>query len=129
MTDQTPRRRALAVVAEDEPLMRMEAADALREAGFEVDETIHAASALARLEAHDGVALLYTDIHMPGPGQMDGLSLAREVARRWPDTLIVICSGVERPTAEELPTGAHFFDKPYIPSELLKAVRGAAMLA
>ena len=124
MTDQTPRRRALAVVAEDEPLMRMEAADALREAGFEVDETIHAASALARLEAHDGVALLYTDIRMPG--QMDGLGLAQEVARRWPDTLIVICSGAKRPKADEMPTGAHFFDKPYIPSQLLKAIRGAA---
>ena len=123
MTDLPIRRRALAVVAEDEPLMRMEAADMLRDAGFEVDEAFHAAGALTQLEAHGGVSLLFTDINMPGPSQLDGLDLAREVARRWPNTVIVICSGARRPEPSEMPAGAQFFDKPYMPSALLKTVR------
>lgn len=65
----------LAVLAEDEPLLRMAAADMLCHFGFEVLEAEHADDALRYLEAREGVALLYTDVSMPG--RRDGFALAR----------------------------------------------------
>ena len=102
--------RPLAVLAEDEILIRMEAADMLAALGFEVLEAGHAAAALQHLEAHAGAALLYTDIRMPG--QIDGCALAHMVARRWPRTRIIVCSGCLREEAERLPACAHFISKP-----------------
>ncbi len=73
---------AVALVAEDEPLVRMEAADVLGEAGFDVLEASTTPAALAYLEMHPEITLLLTDVVMPGP--IDGLALAHEVRRRWP---------------------------------------------
>jgi CheY-like chemotaxis protein len=120
MTDVSHERHALAVVAEDVPLVRMEMADMLRDAGFEVDEVNDAAGALAYLEQRGGVTLLFTDIRMPG--EMDGVGLAHEVARRWPGTRIIICSGAKRPAPAEIPAGALFFENSFAPSQIRAAV-------
>ena len=103
--------RAVAVVAEDEPILRLAAIEFLEENGFSVLEAATAARALRYLEEHDDVRLLFTDVRMPG--QMDGLALARIVAERWPGIAIVICSGVNRPPAHEIPSGATFIEKPF----------------
>lgn len=121
-----PSRRGVALVAlvaEDEPLYRMQTADLLGEAGFEVIEVANAASALEHFEAHDGIALLFTDIWMPG--RMDGLALAHEVERRWPHTQIVVCSGVQGLDHSALPEKAVFFDKPYQPEAVTAAIARA----
>ena len=120
MTDDPPPQRALAVVAEDEPLMRMEVADFLGDEGFAVSEASNAAEALAELERLGGVALLFTDIRMPGP--CDGLGLARAVAERWPETRIVVCSGLLDPDLSTLPGTARFFAKPFLPSAMRRAL-------
>lgn len=102
--------RPVAVLAEDEPLVRMEAADMLDALGFEVSEACHAAEAMRLLEALTGVALLYTDVRMPGI--MSGIDLAHVCAERWPDTRIIVCSGCLREEAAKLPHAAHFIPKP-----------------
>lgn len=76
------RPHAVALVAEDERLLRTEVADLLDEAGFAVLEGGNADGALRYLEQHLEVQLLITDVQMPGI--CDGFELAREVARRWP---------------------------------------------
>lgn len=58
----------------------MNAAEMLRALGFEVLEAEHAHGALRHLEANDNVALLYTDIDMPGV--MNGCDLAHAVRIR-----------------------------------------------
>ncbi|MDP4026755.1 response regulator [Methylobacterium sp. NEAU 140] len=118
MSTPSPRHRALAVVAEDEPLMRFETSDFLADEGYEVAEAHDAASALAAVERLGGVDLLFTDVRMPG--ERDGADLAREVARRWPGTRIIVCSALPRPDA--LPGGAHFFDKPFLAAAVRKAL-------
>ena len=111
--------RVLTVVAEDEPLLRMEVIDFLVDEGFEVHEARDTAEAMEHLERLGDVDLLFTDIHMPG--EHDGLALAREVAQRWPCTRIIVCSAWPKP--EALPAGAHFFSKPFLPSAVRKVLR------
>ena len=103
--------RAIAVVAEDEPVLRMEASDLLEGNGFLVLDAATAARALRYLEEYADVRLLFTDVRMPG--RMDGLALASEVAERWPAIAIVICSGVRRPADHQIPSGAVFVEKPF----------------
>ncbi|PIK73089.1 response regulator [Methylobacterium frigidaeris] len=108
-------------MAEDEVLLRMEAADLLNDAGFSVLEAGNAEGALRYLERHPEVQLLFTDVQMPGA--CDGFALAREVARRWPHIAIVVVSGAARPAPGELPDKARFFSKPYNPTLVLGTVQ------
>ena len=113
----------VAVVAEDEPLFRMEIADLLGEAGFEVIEAGTAAGALARFEDGGGIDLLVTDVRMPG--RLDGVALAQAVDGRWPETRIIVCSGVKDLDRATLPAKAEVFGKPYDPRAVAAAVRRA----
>ena len=72
----------VALVVEDGSIFRMEAVGLLEDAGYVVLEAADAAGALRHLEGDTPVAVLLTDVRMPGP--MDGFALAREVERRWP---------------------------------------------
>ena len=99
----------LAVLAEDEALIRMATADMLSALGFEVLEAEHADDALQHLEAHGGSALLYTDVNMPG--LMDGCDLAYTVVARRPETKIIVCLGCLREEAGRLPSCVHFIGK------------------
>ena len=113
--------RPLAVLAEDEDLIRMAAAAMLDALGFAVLEADHAAEALRLLEANSGAALLYTDINMPGC--MDGCDLAHVVVTRWPETKIIVCSGCLREEAERLPSCALFIGKPCAETLVRKALK------
>jgi CheY-like chemotaxis protein len=108
------------LVVEDEPLLRMYAADLLEENGFGVVEAANADAALKLLETRDDVRLLFTDVRMPG--SCNGMDLARQVHARWPHILLVITSGHLRPAEEEIPDHGHFIAKPYRATELLGEV-------
>jgi len=112
---------AVALVAEDEFLLRMEAADTLSDVGFTVLEVASADDALRFLEERDDVDLLFTDVNMPG--HLDGFGLAREVAARWPGITIIVCSGKAKPGHGDLPPKARFIDKPYSPALVHQVVR------
>jgi two-component system, response regulator PdtaR len=58
--------RPIAVLVDDEAIVRAAAADLLSDFGFEVLQAEHAEGALQHLEAREGAALLYTDVNMPG---------------------------------------------------------------
>src|SRR4051794_19093980 len=68
---------AVVLVVEDEMLLRMRAVDMVEDAGFTPLEAVDADEAVAILEARSDIALLFTDIQMPG--SMDGLKLAHAV--------------------------------------------------
>lgn len=99
------------LVVEDEPVIRMCAAALVEDAGFAPIEVGDAASALAQLESREGIAVLFTDINLPNG--MDGLTLAAEVGRRWPDIRILIASGRTAPPASQLSGKVSFIPKPY----------------
>src|SRR4051812_10592218 len=82
--------RAVILIAEDEMLVRMNAADILQEAGYHVVEARDGVEAIALLEIRDDVAALFTDLAMP---KMNGVELANIVGDRWPHIGIVITTG------------------------------------
>jgi two-component system, response regulator PdtaR len=110
----------LALVVDDEELLRLFAAGLLEDRGFKVIEAENAAAALRALEAHHDVRLLFTDIQMPGA--LNGLDLAREVHARWPNVLLVITSGRARPRDAEIPDDGRFIEKPYGATDLFNEV-------
>jgi two-component system, response regulator PdtaR len=110
----------LALVVDDEELLRMYAAGVLEDHGFKVVEAENAAAALNALEANSNVRLLFTDIQMPG--KLNGMDLAREVHARWPDVLLVITSGQTRPNPADIPDDGRFIKKPYRAADLLSEV-------
>ncbi|WP_375276208.1 response regulator [Methylorubrum thiocyanatum] len=104
--------KRLAVVVDDDFLVRMDVASTLEDAGFDTLEASDGDKGIALLErASETVELLFTDVQMPG--SRDGFALAREVARRWPKIGIVVASGTRRPGPDELPEGATFIGKPF----------------
>jgi len=97
------------LIVEDEPLVRMFAADILGEAGFAVLETGTADEAL-QIIAGTLLAAVMTDIEMPG--SLDGLELARCIEAKA-GIPVVIVSGRRLPRPDELPQEALFLAKPY----------------
>src|ERR671921_998263 len=109
------------LLVEDEPLVRMTAADELDDAGFRVLEAKNADEALVVLEAHsDEVQVLFTDVNMPG--SMDGMALAERVYERWPHVLLLISSGYARPHPDEIPDHGRFVPKPYRGETLVRHI-------
>jgi two-component system, response regulator PdtaR len=93
----------------------------LEHAGFAVIATYNADDAIAVLESRTDIHTIITDINMPG--SMDGLKLAAAVRDRWPPVKIIIVTGHNPPTAEEMPTGSLFVPKPYNAEGMIAAVR------
>jgi CheY-like chemotaxis protein len=101
---------AVVLVVEDEMLLRMRVVDMVEDAGYTPLEAVDADEAVAILESRSDIALLFTDIQMPG--SMDGLGLAHCVHDRWPPIKIILVSGQVTPTAIDIPADSRFFGKP-----------------
>ena len=104
-------RRPVILIVEDDFLIRMNAAEMIADAGFDVIEAGNADEAIVILEARPDIHVVFTDIQMPG--SMDGLKLARYVRGRWPPIKIVATSGNSVVRDGDLPEGGVFFPKPY----------------
>ena len=65
---------AAVLIVEDEPLIRTGAVYLIEDAGFKVYEAGSADAAIALLELHKEICLIFTDVDMPG--SMDGLKLS-----------------------------------------------------
>jgi len=115
------------LLVEDEPLVRLVAADMLMEAHFRVIEAVDAEEALTVLKAGVTVDAVFSDVEMP-PG-MNGYELAWQIHRHWPQVGILIASGREWPRDNDLPPGARFLAKPYSHASLLSHVVTAARTA
>ncbi|MEH2567880.1 response regulator [Bradyrhizobium sp. AZCC 2289] len=108
---------AIVLVVEDEMLLRMRAVDMVEDAGYTSLEAVDADEAVAILEARSDVALLLTDIQMPG--SMDGLGLAHAVHDRWPRIKIILVSGQLKLSGIDIPANSRFFGKPLEPQVMI----------
>jgi CheY-like chemotaxis protein len=100
----------IVLIVEDEMLLRMRAVDMVEDAGFTSIEAVDADQAVAILESRSDIALLFTDIQMPG--SMDGLKLAHAVHERWPPIKIILVSGQLKLANIDIPANSRFFGKP-----------------
>jgi len=108
---------AVVLVVEDEMLLRMRTVDMVEDAGFTSVEAVDADEAVAILESRSDIALLFTDIQMPG--SMDGLKLAHAVHERWPPIKIILVSGQLRLANIDIPADSRFFGKPLEAREMI----------
>ena len=90
-------KRPVVLIVEDEPLIRLNACNMLKDDGFEVQM----------------------------PGTMDGLALVRMARDRWPPIKIVVTSGDPPVTETDLPSGGRFLPKPYSSEQVTGIVRAA----
>lgn len=102
---------AVVLVVDDEPLLRLNATEALQEAGCGTFEASGAGEAMSLIADHPEISVLFTDINMPGAE--DGLALAGRVHAERPDIQVIITSGQERPQAADIPQNGRFVPKPY----------------
>ena len=100
----------VALVVDDEPIIRMDTADMVSALGYLVIEASSAAEAIAALNSDSSLRLLVTDIQMPG--DLDGLALAKHVREHLPHVQILVASGAVKPVDGALPKGAKFLSKP-----------------
>ena len=113
--------RPVVLIVEDDFLLRMDAVDTVKAAGFEPVEAGNADEAIAILESDLNIHVVFTDVQMPGT--MDGLKLARFVRDRWPPIKIVATSGRVRLSEDDLPEGGRFLPKPYRPEQIIATLR------
>jgi DNA-binding NtrC family response regulator len=116
---------ATVLVVEDELLIRMDIADYLRERGYHVVEAGSGDEAVVALKADIGIAVVFTDVSMPG--SLDGLGLARWVHRERPGLGVILTSGVARiaPEVQDLLTNGPLMAKPYDHGEVEARIRTA----
>lgn len=112
------------LVVEDEPLIRMDAVAMIEDAGFRAYEAGAADKAIAILEAHVDIGILFTDIELPGP--MDGLGLALYVRDHRPSVFIIFASGAVGVDETAFPVGSLFFPKPYPAQTIIDALQKMA---
>lgn len=112
--------KAVILVVEDSPIIRMGAVDLIMAAGFEAVEASDADEAIKILESRPDIHLVFTDVNMPG--SMDGIKLAHYIADRWPPVRLIVASGQTVLEEGQLPHGARFFRKPYDDSSIVEAI-------
>jgi CheY-like chemotaxis protein len=112
---------AVVLIVEDEMMLRMRAVDMVEDAGYTPVEALDAGEAMAILEARSDIALMCTDIQMPG--SMDGLGLAHVVHKHWPSIKIIVVSGQVTPPCSDLPPCSRFFGKPLEAGQMIAEMR------
>jgi signal transduction histidine kinase len=118
------RGKELVLIVEDDDGVRAYSGGVLRELGYTVIEATDAASALAALEQHPGVDLLFTDVVLPGG--VHGHKLAAQVRERRPGVQVLFTSGYTRNAIVHngrLDPGVQLITKPFTFEELALRVR------
>lgn len=107
-------RRAMVVIVDDEGPIRMLAAEALSEAGFDFVAAEDGRSGLALLNATPSAELLITDVGLPGG--MNGRQLADAARARRPDLKVLFITGYAESavlTGGDLNDGMYIMTKPF----------------
>jgi PAS domain S-box-containing protein len=114
------------LLVEDEEGVRNFGAEILEELGYRVLTAEHGVAALAVLDAHPELALLFTDVVLTGP--MNGRMLADEAARRRPNLPVLFTTGYTSDAIihhGRLDEGINFIGKPFTAAALAQAIRQA----
>jgi signal transduction histidine kinase len=116
------------LVVEDDPVVREFAISACREIGCTVYHAENGAQAIAQLEAHDDIALLFTDVGLPG--DMNGRQLAVVATERWPHLKVLFTTGYTANAIVHhgvLDHGVNFIGKPFSIAALAAKVKSIGL--
>lgn len=115
---QEGQRAPTVLVVEDEFLIAEAVAEVLGRLGLNVLLAASADEALRQLDQRPDVALVFSDVRMPG--SLDGLELARRVRRAAPQIPVILTSANEV-SPQDL-NGFPFIRKPYGYAEIVRLV-------
>jgi PAS domain S-box-containing protein len=117
-----PRGSENILVVEDDSRVRRVTTARLRSLGYEVIEADNGAAAFPLLAAHPKIAMIFTDVVMPGG--MNGDELAEAALAVKPDLKVLFTSGYAQPAVARQGLGAGaWLKKPYTAVELAEKVR------
>ena len=114
----------LILVVEDNAEVRRTAVSQLRDLGYRTIEAANAKEALAQLDGAQDIALIFTDIVMPGG--MTGWELGTAVKALRPDLPILYTSGFSESSVQDDRAHAasrHFLPKPYRKRDLAQKLQ------
>ena len=119
----TPMVSLRVLLVEDEPLIRLVAAEMLHDEGFEVVEAADGAQAVKLIDSPGGFDLLLTDVQMPG--SIDGIQVAIHARQRHPGIAVVVVSAQSLNARRLSGLGARkaFVGKPYKLPVLMATLR------
>ncbi len=112
------------LVVEDDPLVRRYVMTQVQSLGYTTLEAANATEALAVIDSHPDINLLFTDVIMPGP--MNGRQLVDEAVRRRPNLKTLYTSGYTENAIlhhGRLDPGVLLLAKPYRKPELARMIR------
>jgi len=121
-----PRGAGTVLLVEDDDMVRKLVTNQLGRLGYSVIEARGGAEALERLAEREDIALMLTDVMMPGG--MSGPQLAVAVRQRRPDLPILFASGYGEQSAfarAGLPADTPLLRKPFRLGDLAEALRRA----
>jgi len=111
-----PTHKPLAIVVEDNDLLRDLVAVLLEESEMEVVACDSAEAALTALDRYGSrVNMIFTDVNLAG--MLTGVELAAIAKQRFPDLCVLVTSGKQAPP---LPAGTRFLAKPWMPLDVLR---------
>ena len=113
--------RKTVLIVEDETFARLYATHLFEDEGYLVIEADKAEDAIAALQSHPEIALLFADIRLPG--EMSGLALASQARALRPDIAVLLTSGYAQPPDLDIPRAGKFLAKPYTAQMLLETAR------
>lgn len=102
------------VVAEDDPALRGHVQRLVESLGYRVTAAADGDAALLAIRAAGDVALLFTDMVMPG--ELNGRLLAERACAEWPELRVLFTSGYTENSIVHhgrLDPGLHLLSKPY----------------
>ena len=117
---------AQVLLVEDDPEVAEVTIELLRDLGYEAATAANGRAALELLAREPSIALVLSDIVMPGG--TSGIELARHLRRHRPELPVVLLTGHSRSAAQLVAEGFALLEKPYRRDELAAAI-GAAIEA
>jgi len=111
------------LVVEDEVLIRLMITEYLREFGYTVLEARNGDEAAKLLDGEGSIDVVFSDVRMPG--RIDGLALAKWIARNRPEIGVLLTSAYVAPAdlADSGSAVSGLLRKPYTPGEVLSRIR------
>lgn len=108
----------MALIVEDDPIIRELAATLLEESDMRVVECEDAERAFAELCHHgEEIAMIFTDVRLPG--LLDGVDLALRVKVLWPHITMVVTTGYPGERLQALPDNVVYMPKPWLALDVL----------
>ena len=122
----TPRTLRVLIVEDNESVGRF-ADEMLQDLGYRTRLAGNATEALRTIETDPtGFDVVFSDVIMPG---MNGVEMAKEMQRRWPDLPVVLTSGYSNILAQQGSHGFELLRKPYSIDELSRTLHQVVAIA